>query len=1374
MIESFSKQLSKQEVEKEISTGIKEYLRNKIDQHTDIEQNISYNKETAERPLTRAEFEEDINNFIKTNFNTLLSLILTDNQEADLNKFKIFNKDLGNFGFGDTSIIVKAFLSNNNYEVINEDENVYGVYTDRLNVPVDFNYDLLDKLNLKVEYSTSDSGDTKYKLFSEIMATAYLKEEVRVDSKLNVGDRESEYAKRFFYRKKSRYLCKNDFGMKPYGEQADVSDISPFAQSAQRQIRKVLFNIESVVDAITDSNNSYSKNLRNSLEIEYKMPEWPDYGIPNRDKILEEHKRINSIIDKKVSELAQQKIVELFASQDILNLILNAIPYNKFINEIESKNHKKIEIFIDKELGAEKQDLYKRLEFIKSDKFKNGIRSLILENFNKIPELEKIVATSKGHSKPVILTDEKNTVVLVNDLVNNIKNSFISVTEDNIISAHPDSRVKQIISNTCDGWSNTGLTRYAPKSFAFFTALKKYGVDEFLELYPDIKTKVLEENGSYENYGLTDTVDGILNLYQIFGKKINQMDLDKLKKEIWHYKTLEDDKVWKYFAEREVGMKSPVWDYKNENSSEKLSKVYASKISNFFENLSQPKRRKLFFEGKQMYWLAKNIKRSIWEVEKNINIQRLDEAENHDNNSENEEFKFYQHTYNIDWEQYDCKNINIEKLGQYLSKHGNIIGAILASMSEDKSINLIGVSSSIVEMIESGIDMRGIALAFNKKQYIDDVLSGKAQQIELEDILDNWPKELRDILNTDEFQIYFENADEYLYQDPNGMIRYANFLQKDVRMRQILGDKAKSKSDLDLRFCLSIQAPDVMEWYIEGAEYLGHAVMHDYFVRFHSIREQTGGYSNLHDLLYWVPNIKKVEPGEAKALLYSISTVDESNDLKNFLPRYNKERDQFKTSGTIESLRELKKRVLALEANIDLASFSPEIIDIISAPGFNLSALKSLQKESRFTDLIEGRLDKDQPFKPHVRKFTKRPLSELLREGLGSYKDKIRGTAQNPKGLFNSIRNLIQDREINGRPMEITDLLKEVPLEIEEDILNFLQMQKVSVGPILEATIHAKSDPEGWVCGNYTDCCMDFGESNNTDYMFNKGTQYFTVKQNGRIIAQSVIVDSIDNRTNETVVVLDNIEVAKNYQNQSALLSKVYKTFWSEYTSNEVKIGTGHSDLIPDGAKPESNTYSPKYPLSYSDSKGPKIYNMPKISGVESLDNIFTFANLTENDVKMIADIEKQAYSQGLIQGKDQILEVLQKQREIELPGAASSFVLRKGSEVAGYLLVLVEESEINSNEEVAHIYDIVVLPKFQNGQAARKMMERVFDTAKAYDIPAIEFEARESTSYRLITNSRIAKWIESKGYKLTYDELLPEYLGGENFYYVRLDKIPE
>jgi GNAT superfamily N-acetyltransferase len=138
-------------------------------------------------------------------------------------------------------------------------------------------------------------------------------------------------------------------------------------------------------------------------------------------------------------------------------------------------------------------------------------------------------------------------------------------------------------------------------------------------------------------------------------------------------------------------------------------------------------------------------------------------------------------------------------------------------------------------------------------------------------------------------------------------------------------------------------------------------------------------------------------------------------------------------------------------------------------------------------------------------------------------------------------------------------------------------------------------------------------------------------------------------------------------------------------------------------------------------------------------------------------------------QGKAHVLDIIKKQRELEVPGAASSFVVRKGNEPAGYLLVLPEKSEINSDENVAHIYDMVVLPKFQGSNIARKMMQRALDVASAYNV-SIEAEARASTSYALLMNKRIQRWIESNGFTLTKNEKLPEYLGGEDFYFVRFE----
>jgi ribosomal protein S18 acetylase RimI-like enzyme len=216
-------------------------------------------------------------------------------------------------------------------------------------------------------------------------------------------------------------------------------------------------------------------------------------------------------------------------------------------------------------------------------------------------------------------------------------------------------------------------------------------------------------------------------------------------------------------------------------------------------------------------------------------------------------------------------------------------------------------------------------------------------------------------------------------------------------------------------------------------------------------------------------------------------------------------------------------------------------------------------------------------------------------------------------------------------------------------------------------------------------------------------------------------------------------------------------------------VGTGYSDLIPPGGKLQPNHYEAKTRLSYSDATGSQIYDFPKIRGVESMGKVVTFANLSERDAELIAKLEAEAYPEGMVQGKTHIADILKKQRELDVPGAASSFVVRQGQEAAGYLLVLPEESEVNGGERAAHIYDMVVLPKFRGSPIARKMMERVLDVASAYGV-SIEAEARASTSYALLMNERIRKWFESRGFFLTKNEKLPEYLGGEDFYSVRFE----
>ncbi|MFA6273616.1 MAG: hypothetical protein WC662_00465 [Candidatus Paceibacterota bacterium] len=1126
MKETFSRVENKRKSLKEIDLGIEEYLSKKRGEVDEIE-TMSFDVEKTEDPLSRKAIEGKINDFLKENFNIIIPpLTFEETTENILKKLKVLNNDLCEFGLTGDPI----YFKDENGKVLNEIPGDSGYYSDIVNPKsrpsFEYDYDSNEN-NIKPYFDRERSGHRVHVGFSKILAAAYLKNHIRIDSKLGANKPTSKHTQRYFYKDTGRYLGENDFGMKPFNEEANVANITPFAQTVQRHIRQILSNVETIKLVAIGRGEDYDlpqrfKDLKARLREKYGMPERLSSTDPNYDQIEKIRNQIREKIKKEVEINQKEYLNQIINSPEVSDLIFNAVPFAKFSNEIGSKTNKEIETIINKKIGEDK-DLYNRLEYCKSNEFKEDIKDSVLRDLRIMPELEEVaVATSVAHNRPVAIVGDQEHII--KNLINKAQSQYVYQVEQKIINADPDELLKKITKMVTSGRGEQ--SPYSFSEFSLYEAVKKIGIDKFFEMYPSAKQQIIENNASFQDLNINEFIRGVAKIYEIFGDSISKMDVEKIKKEMWHAETLQSAEMWNYFAQRELGgeIKVPkkyerLTDYEQ---YQKKQLAFQAKINNFKKNLSLSERKKLFFEGKKIYWVAKQVQKRIWELNKNKNVPVQGEyAGNEDEN----EFKFYNYHDTINWEQYDCKNIDFEKLSKYLSTHGNIICALLVT-DEKENVQIgsnvnIETIMQVIEAMEKGADMRGVALAFDKKKYLDGILSGQEKKNDLEYALKDWPSDLRKVISTEEFQLYFENAEQYLYQDPNGMVRYAKLLQQEPSIRKLLGEKIEKKSDLDLRLCLSVQTPEVRAWYFEGAEYIGHLSLQRYFVRFQATKEKTGGYPNLHDALYWIPNIKNVEPGEARSLLDGVDTVDESNELRDFLPRYDKEKDLLKDDGPIKSLRELKKRVFAIEANIDLSTLSPEMLDIISAPGFNLSAFKHLQEEERFKKLIEGELNKEQPFAPHKRIFTAQPLNELLKEGLGSFKEKIRGTTQDPKGLFDSIRKIIQGREIKRKPMQVQDLLREIPIEMEEEIIKLLQEQRVNTGPLLEATIHAKSDPDGWVCGNYTDCCMPFGDSKNTDYMFNKGTQYFTVKYNGRIIAQSVIVDSINNKKNESVVVLD-------------------------------------------------------------------------------------------------------------------------------------------------------------------------------------------------------------------------------------------------------------
>ncbi|MBP9748100.1 MAG: GNAT family N-acetyltransferase [Candidatus Pacebacteria bacterium] len=1159
---------------------------------------------------------------------------------------------------------------------------------------------------------------------SDLFALAYAKENIRIDSKRDMARSSAHLPHRYYLRAKNRYLCTNDFGMRGWNEEekkmddGNITNANSFVESAKQQIERIAENLASATEK--EFSVIYQKLL---AEVKDKVAEDGQTGYRSDREWHEEVER------PALEQLAQNLTRRFTKNPKDKELILGAIPVRKVRDHLHFNFDK-----IARKYGFTGNDPEE--DYQSFDKNASRLDQLLREP----TEQERAGASfnfmySDFYQKPVIngVGGNLNRGSVISEARSGVKDVLVR----RAIEVEKDPKVREL-------FERARLKRGRGSPFFY----PDYQVYDFIKLIGAEQAELVLDT---DERTVSEQMTGFAWLKSM-KYDFSKIEPAQFKKQLHHANALDRSGLWRYLEGR------------NKDQIQQAAAKLGLKAENkdWLELLGTRGAREQFRIGKRMYYIAKQV--SMHKPNRN------------------EEDRFYKDDSYVSWDKYDLTKIDIseESLNKYLEKDKNLIIALLLI---DDNENPFGYGNQqpeqtkpatlglIIKALEQGHDLRGVGLAIDKQRYLEGLIAGKATN-DLEFAMEDWPADWHKAVSPEEANLYYEYASDYVLLDPNGLSKYAAWRasEEGKEWDDILKEAPTRKADLDFRICLGTQTEEVRRWYKSAAEHVGGSVMQNYLLRFNATRGTDGRMANWHDVLLWSPNIQKLESGDARSILLSIETMDDNQEFINLLPRYSKERDPLQaTNGPVQSLRELKKRVLGIESNIDLSEFPPELLEITSAPGFNLVALESIRKRSDFKDLIEGKLDKTQPFKPHSRIFAGRALTEALREGLGSQKQKIRGTARDAKGLFHTLNQLVKGREVGEKKMTTLDLLDSVPTDLEEEVIRLLREQEVNVGPIVEARIHDKSDPEGWVCGNYTDCCMPFGDPKNDDYMFNRSTQYFTVKYNGRIIAQSVVVDSINRENREDVVVLDNIEVANNYKNLSPLLANVYQTFWTEYTSTPVKVGTGYSDLIPPGGKLETNKYRAKTQLTWSDATGSHIYDLPKLRGVESMDRVTTFANLSERDAELIAKMEAEAYPEGMVQGKAHILDILEKQRELEVPGAASSFVVRQGSEPAGYLLLLPEESETKSGERVAHIYDMVVLPKFRGSAIARKMMERVLDVASAYGVP-IEAEARASTSYALLMNARVRKWFESKGFYLTKNEKLPAYLNGEDFYSLRFE----
>ncbi|GBR74261.1 hypothetical protein NO1_1469 [Candidatus Termititenax aidoneus] len=123
------------------------------------------------------------------------------------------------------------------------------------------------------------------------------------------------------------------------------------------------------------------------------------------------------------------------------------------------------------------------------------------------------------------------------------------------------------------------------------------------------------------------------------------------------------------------------------------------------------------------------------------------------------------------------------------------------------------------------------------------------------------------------------------------------------------------------------------------------------------------------------------------------------------------------------------------------------------------------------------------------------------------------------------------------------------------------------IGRKLKVEICRKSDPRGWVCGDYTDCCMPFGSEQNCQYITREDIAYFIVSLvnpdgSEDLVMQSVLVAATDQAKSRefTTLVIDNIELAHRAVKYRPALIPAYNVLKELYPDKMIVVGTSYND----------------------------------------------------------------------------------------------------------------------------------------------------------------------------------------------------------------------
>ncbi len=343
--------------------------------------------------------------------------------------------------------------------------------------------------------------------------------------------------------------------------------------------------------------------------------------------------------------------------------------------------------------------------------------------------------------------------------------------------------------------------------------------------------------------------------------------------------------------------------------------------------------------------------------------------------------------------------------------------------------------------------------------------------------------------------------------------------------------------------------------------------------------------------------------------------------------------------------------------------------------------------------LVEGDLDRIQVWRPleavyevasnpqaweEYQEFSRKPLAAIIQETLGAGSKGVK----NQKKLFGRVRTIIEAQldaeefpETREKATEIVQglangeeaggiaLSEAAQREIRDAVYfgEFGYSKKIKTVKY-RVKINLKSDPDGVVSGNDTQCCMPFGDGKSTLYAFNPVCALMMVqreigREGYKTVAQSVLTEDKDVKTpiadivsrfrevesggvdmadllpqdilheERSYVACDSVEVANNYKSgeYSRLLADLYRDFLREYIARfgedqrlvPEKSVLGRCGYSLQGTGREKNTYLPESPVAYSDKYGEFV---EVLSLEESAESFFVRKSIQTAEVERIAE----------------------------------------------------------------------------------------------------------------------------------------------------------